>query len=134
MKPEVAELLDKARRSIRTAGKILKDGEVDFAGSRAYYAMFYVAEALLLNKGLAFSSHSAIIANFGKEFAKTNILHPKFHNYLIKAQDRRNIGDYAIGSHLTREEVQEMLKWAKEFLKAAEISNNPFDGICNVWG
>jgi len=54
MKPEVAELLDKARRSIRTAGKILKDGEVDFAGSRAYYAMFYVAEALLLNKDLRF--------------------------------------------------------------------------------
>jgi uncharacterized protein (UPF0332 family) len=55
MKSEVNELLDKARRSIRTAEKIFKDGEVDFAGSRAYYAMFYVAEALLLDRGLAFS-------------------------------------------------------------------------------
>lgn len=120
MKPEVNELLDKARRSIKTAEKIFKDGEVDFAGSRAYYAMFYVAEALLLERGLAFSSHSAIIANFGKEFAKTGILNPKFHNYLTKSQDRRNIGDYAIGKHLTEEEVREMLTWAKEFLKAGE--------------
>ncbi|MEP7133978.1 MAG: HEPN domain-containing protein [Chloroflexota bacterium] len=120
MKPEVDELLDKARRSIKTAAKILKDGEIDFAGSRAYYAMFYVAEGMLLEKGLAFSSHSAIIANFGKEFAKTKLLNPKFHNYLIKSQDRRNIGDYAIGSHLTEEEVREMLIWAKEFVKAAE--------------
>jgi len=120
MNPEVGELLDKAKRSIKTAGKILKDGEVDFAGSRAYYAMFYVAEALLLERGLAFSSHSAIIANYGKEFAKTKLLNPKFHNYLIKSQDRRNIGDYAIGSHLTDEEVQEMLAWAKEFVKAAK--------------
>lgn len=120
MKQEISELLDKARRSIKTAEKILKDGEVDFAGSRAYYAMFYVAEALLLERGLAFSSHSAIIANFGREFAKTKILNPKFHNYLIKSQDRRNIGDYAIGSHLTEEEVREMLTWAKEFLKAGE--------------
>ena len=120
MKPEVGELLDKAKRSIKTAEKILKDKEFDFAGSRAYYAMFYVAEALLLERGLAFSSHSAIIANFGKEFAKTGILNPKFHNYLIKAQDRRNIGDYAIGSHLTEEEVTEMLTWAKEFLKAGK--------------
>jgi uncharacterized protein (UPF0332 family) len=80
--------------------------------------MFYVAEALLLDQGLAFSSHSAIIANFGKEFAKTKIFDSKFHNYLIKSQDRRNIGDYAIGSHLTEEEVLEMLSWAKEFLKA----------------
>ena len=74
----------------------------------------------MLSGGLSFSSHSAIIANYGKEFAKTRLLNPKFHNYLIKAQDRRNIGDYAIGSHLTEEEVREMLTWAKEFLKAGE--------------
>lgn len=120
MKPEVEELLDKATRSIKTAQKIFKDGEVDFAGSRAYYALFYIAEALLLERGLAFSSHSAVIANFGKEFAKSQTLNPKFHNYLIKAQDRRNIGDYAIGKHLTEDEVREMLDWAKEFLKAAK--------------
>ena len=120
MKPEVEELLDKATRSIKTAQKIFKDGEVDFAGSRAYYALFYIAEALLLERGLAFSSHSAVIANFGKEFAKSQTLNPKFHNYLIKAQDRRNIGDYAIGKHLTEDEVREMLDWGKEFLKAAK--------------
>lgn len=120
MKSEVQELMDKAVRSLKTAEKIFKDGEVDFAGSRAYYAMFYVAEALLLQRGLAFSSHSAVTANFGKEFARTGTLNPKFHNYLIKAQDRRNIGDYAIGTHLTQEEVGEMLAWAKEFIKAAE--------------
>ena len=39
---------------------------------------------------------------------------------MIKAQDRRNIGDYAIGTHLTEEEVTEMLSWAKEFIEAAE--------------
>lgn len=120
MKQEIGELFDRAKPSIKTAEKILKDGEIDFAGSRAYYAMFYVAEALLLEKGLAFSSHSAIIANLGREFAKTNTLNPKFHNHLIKSQDRCNIGGYAIGSHLNEKEVREMLTWAKEFLKAGE--------------
>jgi uncharacterized protein (UPF0332 family) len=120
MNTEVEQLIDKARRSLKTAEKIFKDGELDFAGSRAYYAMFYVAEALLLQKGLSFSSHSAVTANFGKEFARTGILNPKYHQYLIKSQDLRNIGDYAIGTHLTTEEVTEMLVWAKEFIKAAE--------------
>jgi len=120
MKADVQELMDKAVRSLKTAENILKDGEVDFAGSRAYYAMFYVAEALLLQRDLSFSSHSAVTSNFGKEFARTGTLSPKFHNYLIKAQDRRNIGDYAIGTHLTEEEVREMLTWAKEFIKVAE--------------
>lgn len=82
--------------------------------------MFYIAEALLLERGLAYSSHSAVIANFGKEYAKTGILHSNFHNYLIKSQDRRNIGDYAIGEHLTDDEVREMIKWAKEFMLAAK--------------
>ena len=120
MNSEVEQLMDKAKRSLKTAEKIFKDGELDFAGSRAYYAMFYVAESLLLQKGLSFSSHSAVTANFGKEYARTGILNPKFHQYLIKAQDRRNIGDYAIGTHLTKEEVTEMLAWAKEFIKTAE--------------
>ena len=120
MKPEVEALLEKARRSQKAAAKLFKDGDVDFAASRAYYSLFYTAEALLLSLGLSFSRHSAVIANFGKEFAKTGILNPKFHHYLTESQDRRNIGDYSILAEVTKEEVREMLTWAKEFIRAAE--------------
>jgi uncharacterized protein (UPF0332 family) len=118
--PEVKALLEKARRSQRAASKLFKDGDVDFAASRAYYSLFYTAEALLLARGLSFSSHSAVIANFGKEFAKTGLLNSKFHRYLTESQDRRNIGDYSTLTQVTKEEVLEMLAWAKEFIKAAE--------------
>ena len=74
----------------------------------------------MLSQGLSFSSHSAVIANFGKEFAKTGLLNPKFHHYLTESQDRRNIGDYSALATVTNEEVREMLAWAKEFIKAAE--------------
>ena len=120
MKPEVEILLDKAKRSQRTAELMFREKEFDFAGSRAYYTLFYVAQALLLERGLAFSSHAAVIANFGKEYAKTNMLSSNLHQYLIKAQDRRNIGDYGIGEHLSEEDVHEMLAWGKEFIKTAE--------------
>jgi len=118
--PEVKALLEKAKRSQRAEGKLFKDGDVDFAASRAYYSLFYTAEALLLSRGLSFSSHSAVIANFGKEFVKTGMLHSKFHHYLTESQDRRNIGDYSVLAEVTKEEVREMLSWAKEFSKAAE--------------
>ena len=72
------------------------------------------------SQDLSFSSHSAVIANFGKEFAKTGILNPKFHHYLMESQDRRNIGDYSVLAEVTKEEVREMLAWAKEFIKVAE--------------
>ena len=120
MNPEIEALLEKARRSQKAAAKLFKDGDVDFAASRAYYSLFYTAEALLLSRGLSFSSHSAVIANFGKVFAKTGVFNPKFHRYLTESQDRRNIGDYSVLAEVTKEEVREMLGWAEEFIKEAE--------------
>lgn len=46
MKPETGKLVEKAGRSIRAAERLLKEGDTDFAASRAYSAMLYVAEAL----------------------------------------------------------------------------------------
>lgn len=43
MKPETRALLDKARASQRAAALLENEGYYDFAASRAYYAMFYMA-------------------------------------------------------------------------------------------
>lgn len=120
MMPEIEELLERARMSQRAAANLLRDGFANFAASRAYYSMFYVAQALLLSKGLSFSSHSAVIAAFGKEFAKTRLLNPDFHRLLMDAQDKRNIGDYGMIGGIEDEDAQEILDWSKKFLKAAE--------------
>ncbi|MCB9357498.1 MAG: HEPN domain-containing protein [Calditrichaeota bacterium] len=49
------ELIEAARKNIKGA-KAMMDVELyGIAASRAYYAMFYVAQAFLLEKGLAFS-------------------------------------------------------------------------------
>jgi len=90
MKTAVEALLAKAARSRRAAALLGEQDYLDFAASRAYYALFYVAEALLLAEDLSFSSHAALIAGFGKTFAKTQRLAPRFHRYLIDAQDIRN--------------------------------------------
>ena len=66
----------------------------DYAASRAYYAMFYIAEAFLEGEGMSFSSHAAVIGAFGREFARTGRLPAEFHRFLIDAQDLRNSGDY----------------------------------------
>jgi uncharacterized protein (UPF0332 family) len=120
MKPETQALLNKARQNLLAAGNLWQDGFLDIAASRAYYAMFYTAEALLIDQGLSYSSHSAVIAAFGKTFAKTGVLDSKFHRYLLDAQDTRNIGDYSIGPGVTDDQVRDSIKWAEEFLKAAE--------------
>ena len=62
---------------------------------------------------------------FGKEFAKTGILDPKFHRYLIDAQDFRILGDYGIGPKVTAEQVQEVFHWTREFLSVVEEMLSP---------
>ena len=54
MKAETRRLLDKAEHAIRAAEILLDAEERDFAVGRAYYAMFYVAEALLVERGKRF--------------------------------------------------------------------------------
>ena len=52
MKEESGKLIDKAVLAIEAAEILLKAGSIDFAAGRAYYAMFFTAEALLIDKGL----------------------------------------------------------------------------------
>jgi len=47
--------------------------------------MFYIAQALLSTKDLSFKSHGEVISAYGKNFAKTGLLDPKFHSGLIRA-------------------------------------------------
>ena len=98
---------------------MIRESLPNIAAARAYYAMFYIAEALLLSRGLTFSSHSAVIAAFGKEFSRSNELDPKFHRYLIAAQETRQIGDYVISSDVSSGEAAQVVAWAEEFLSAA---------------
>ncbi len=119
MNIQIQTMFDKAQRSLEAAQMLADQGHFDFSASRIYYAMFYTAEALLLNRGLSFSSHSAVLAAYGKEYSKTRELDPKFHKYLIAAQDYRSQGDYSYGPSVPEEHVQVALRWADEFLKAA---------------
>lgn len=113
-------LLRKARRAIRSARLLLAEGDYDGAVSRAYYAMFYVAEALLLSKNLTFSKHAAVIAAFGREFAKTGVIPPEYHRYLADAQEARNTGDYQVVSHLTEGQTRQHITRAEAFLELGE--------------
>jgi uncharacterized protein (UPF0332 family) len=119
MKEEAAGLRSKANRSIAAAATLLQTGDPDFAASRAYYAMFYIAEALLLSRGLSFSKHTAVQAAFGKHFVKSAELDPRYHRWLLEAFAARIAGDYGVEMVLTREDVEDTIHRAQSFLETA---------------
>ncbi|WP_017292526.1 hypothetical protein [Geminocystis herdmanii] len=71
---------------------------------------------------MSFSSHSAVISAFGKEFAKKGIVPLEFHRYLIDAQDKRTQGDYSIEDQrqLSYDDVNILIKQSKLFIQWAE--------------
>ena len=113
-------MLDKARRYIDTAELLRRNGDFDSAASRLYYAIFYCAEALLWQRGLKFSPHSAVIAAFGQHFAKTGLLPPELHRWFQDAFDRRNEGDYQFEPVVTEQTVVELHRRAAEFAARTE--------------
>ncbi len=116
---QIDVLVKKADENIEVADMLLRQGHFDISASRAYYAMFYLAEALLFSKGLTFSSHSAVIAAFGREFAKTNLIAPRHHRSLRDGFETRQIGDYSFETNVSREKAAYILKGAMEFFTAA---------------
>ena len=75
---EIKANLERAAQAVEAAGKLLLEGYYDFAASRAYYAAFYAATALLLKQGLGFSKHSGVIAAIHKYFIKNGKLEKQF--------------------------------------------------------
>jgi uncharacterized protein (UPF0332 family) len=118
--PEIKRLLDYADESHKAAKVLIEGGFIGFSAAQSYYTMFYLTEALLLSRGLKFSSHSAVIAAYGKEFSKTKLLDPKFHRYLIVAEERREEGHYDASQNISDNDALESFQWAEEFRRAVK--------------
>ncbi|HLA06240.1 MAG TPA: HEPN domain-containing protein [Anaerolineales bacterium] len=114
------KLLDKAIDTIEGAELLLNNRKNDLAAGRAYYALFYIAEALLNEKGLQFKTHGDVIGAYGKEYAKTKLLDQKFHRWLRIGFDTRLISDYHVDTNIEAAIVSDMINQAREFLETAQ--------------
>ena len=119
MTDEQQKLLQKAQKSLATAKLLLANGYPEYAISRAYYTMFYIAEAFLEGENLSFSKHSAVIAAFGREFAKPQRISSEFHRFLIEAQALRTTSDYGQLNAVTMDQATEQIDRAEQFLAMA---------------
>ena len=120
MKEATEKLLAKAARALRVAERLRTDEDAEFAVGRAYYAMFYAAEALLNEKGQRFRKHGGVHGAFAEHFVKTGLLDGRYHRWLLEAFSKRITGDYGIEADLTAEDASLVIDQAREFLEAAK--------------
>ncbi len=120
MTPELEALIAKGGRSLAASGRLFAQGDYDFAASRAYYAMFCLAEALLLSRGLTFSKHSAVIAAFGQHFVKAGHFTSEHHAAVRSAFDQRNVGEYQYATPFPGEAARTLIEQAEASVNDAE--------------
>lgn len=120
MKPEIKALLERAADDAEVARVLCERGSHDAAASRAYYAMFHAAEAMLADIGQSYSSHGAVQGAFGREFCKTGHIRKDFHRWLLDAQDLRNLGDYGAMQHVAKEDAEQACERCDIFVREAQ--------------
>ncbi|USH00498.1 HEPN domain-containing protein [Thermococcus argininiproducens] len=109
-------LINKAEKSLKASQELLTKGFYDFAAARAYYTMFYCAEAILLTKNITVSKHSSLIALFGKELVKTGEVPYRLYTHLIMGFNLRHEADYEVMLEIPKERAKEIVKFSKEFI------------------
>jgi uncharacterized protein (UPF0332 family) len=120
VKEATEKFLAKAARALKFAERLNTDDDGEFAVGRAYYAMFYTAEALLTENGYRFRKHGGVHGAFREHFIKTGLINPEYHQWLLEAFSQRITGDYGIESALTAEDATLLIARAHEFLRAAQ--------------
>lgn len=78
--------------------------------------MFYLAEALLLGEGEKFASHGAVLSALGRLFVSSGRLPKHIHQYLHRAYETREIGDYHIANEIAEDVAATQVARAEEFL------------------
>ncbi len=119
MTDKVHDLLQRSNRYLRSAELLLDDGDAESCVSRAYYAMFYAAEALLFSEGITVSTHRGVIGSFGEEFVKTGRLPPERGRDLSTVFQQRNVGEYAHRSVVSENEAGDALEKPRGFVADA---------------
>ena len=116
VRQQINEYLGRAHRALKTGRLALADQDYIAAVNRAYYAIFYAANALLATKGLERSKHSGVIAAFREHFVKTGLIEAEYSRLYGATMDDRHLGDYSF-EELTHEKAQRDLEWAEHFVK-----------------
>lgn len=112
--------LQEAEDTLKEAKMLSGENMVRGAMNRTYYSMFYAALALLALKQLAASKHAGVIAIFHREFVNTNIFPKESAKYLDLAFDMRTKSDYREMVEVKKEQIDELIEGAEEFIKKAK--------------
>ena len=98
----------------------MEAGEYRGANNRAYYGIYHAISAIHALDGNAYKRHKDALANFNKKYIKTDIFPRTLGRRIAEAEEIRHASDYDDFYIATREEAEEQIATAKEFVERIE--------------
>lgn len=110
-----------AKSDLNSARILLEAEEYRGANNRAYYAIFHAINAVHALNGKAYKRHKDAIANFNKEYVKTEVFPREIGRKISEAEEIRHANDYDDFYLVNREESERQVTVAEEFIKLVEV-------------
>lgn len=109
----------KGDEALREAEVLLRERLFNGAISRAYYAAYHWASALLITKGLEPKTHRGKIQMLSLHFVRPGLISEEAAGDLSRLEDFREIGDYSSAVSFEEKDARDAIRRAENFIAAA---------------
>ena len=115
-----ARRVEVAREDLVTAKANLQEEHYRAANNRAYYSIYHAITAVFALENKAYKRHKDAIANFNKEYIKTEVFSQELGRRIGKAEAVRHNSDYDEFYLVTKEESIQQVQTAELLLEEIE--------------
>lgn len=112
--------IETAKSDLQSADMLIKEKQYRAANNRAYYAIFRAISAIHALDGKTYKRHKDTLANFNKDYIRTEIFPKTLERRIIEAEEIRHASDYDDFYIATKEKAEEQVATARELLQRIE--------------
>ena len=112
--------IETSKSDIKAAEILLAAKEFRGANNRAYYGIYHAISAVHALDGNAYKRHKDALANFNKNYVKTEIFPRKLGKKIVESEEIRHASDYDDFYIASKEESERQISVADEFIILAE--------------
>ena len=108
--------IEKAKVVLVEARDNTRLGHWSLVGNRLYYAVYHMAQALLLDKGLSAKKHAGTIHIIGQQFISVGLIGKTYGRLFSRLYELRQSGDYDDMFDATEEQVMPYFGQVEKFI------------------
>jgi hypothetical protein len=112
---------DLGDQAMQAAQALLQLGLHNDAVSRAYFAAFHCARALLLLEGLEPKTHRGVVSLLMERYEKTGRMEAGLVSTLARLQTFRGLADYDASHRISKDRAEAEVTAAQAFVEKAKL-------------